>query len=156
MRKTQLSSSVGEREAVDRLVRTGPSATGQATAGLLEPGGNSSLSTNRPVTGPTSHKEPEPGRRLGGRLGFRAWLGLVAVLAATVLPFSVGAADQSVAEVGGKRMRGARRTHIDMHQHINGDAACDPHDQIMDAVGVGLVVNLSGGTVTPARISPRI
>lgn len=157
MRKTQLSSSVGEREAVDRLVRTGPSATGQATAGLLEPGGNSSLSTNRPVTGPTSHKEPEPGRRLRGRLGCRAWLGLVAVLAATVLPFSVGAADQSVAEVRRQAdaWRAAHRT-IDMHQHINGTTQHVTRTiKIMDAVGVGLVVNLSGGTVTrPAPDQP--
>lgn len=87
-----------------------------------------------------------------GRMpGARSFARVLVLLFATLLP--AVAADPSLSD--DQRQAGAWRAEhrlIDLHQHINGTTQHVTRAiKIMDAVGVGLVVNLSGGTVTRPR-----
>ena len=68
-----------------------------------------------------------------------------------VLPVAAEKNDPSESQRQAEGWRAEHRT-IDMHQHINGTTQHIARAvRIMDAVGIGISVNLSGGTVTRGK-----
>lgn len=82
-------------------------------------------------------------------------LGMVITLLVAVLPVMAATSDIAAVQRQADQWRAEHRL-VDLHQHIN---ATTQHVtravKIMDAVGIGMAVNLSGGTVTrPAADQP--
>jgi len=80
-----------------------------------------------------------------------------AYVAAAPRPATASSAQSAEIQAVQREADGWRREHriIDVHEHISPDAeALARAVKIHDAVGIGLVVNLSGGTVTPRSDVP--
>src|SRR5437867_9241445 len=70
------------------------------------------------------------------------------LILAVVVPAAAENSNLSESQRQAQAWRAGHRT-IDLHQHINGTTQhLSRAVKIMDAVGIGITVNLSGGTVT--------
>ena len=73
------------------------------------------------------------------------------LILAVVVPAAAENSNLSESQRQARAWRAQHRT-IDLHQHINGTTQhLSRAVKIMDAVGIGIAVNLSGGTVTRPR-----